>query len=130
MRISEAEVQEDHQARHVKKWRTHSGRGLRLSGQWFDDQADVVDSMLERLAHEAGPDAETGMFEPYGARLADALYALASQKLRSDTARDRPTVILTVDLERLQGDNGRAHLASGPPVSTATALRLPGRQRH
>src|SRR3989440_358919 len=123
-RLEEAEAERDHHERYLKKWRTRDGRGLRFTGLLFDDQADVVEAMWERLAEEMGPDAETGSYEPYPARLADALHELADSQMRADALCGRPTVILTVDLDRLLGQPGVARGYGGQAVSTESALRL------
>ena len=89
------------------------------------DQLATVTAAVTRLAEQASPDPETGEYESYGARCADALVALAGATLAADADADRATVVVHVDAATLAGDeDGLAELEDGTRLSVETVRRL------
>jgi hypothetical protein len=114
------------------RWRDIAdGRAVRLSGQLPAAEAATVTAALTRLAEQAGPDATTGVFDPFGSRCADALVDLAGAVLADDADPDRATVVVHVptswfadaDDTRL-GNAVAAALESGVPLAADTLRRL------
>jgi hypothetical protein len=66
------------------------------------EQYATVRSELLRRAEQAGPNPETGMWEPLGARLADALFDIA-QQAGADRDPQDPAVVVHVDAEVADG---------------------------
>jgi hypothetical protein len=95
---------------------------LKLAGRLPGAHGDVVQEALETVADRFGPNPETGVFDPYPTRLADALLEVAA------TTGDRSTpaqVSVHADLEALTTrDQGVAELAHGGRVPNETARRL------
>jgi hypothetical protein len=114
------------------RWRpTRDGRRLRLSGQLpVDDGAKVV-AALTRRAEQAGPDATTGLYDPFESRCADALVDLAGEALAADADPDRATVVVHVPAswfaaadEAHLDEAVAAALESGVPLAAETLRRL------
>ncbi|MDQ3978969.1 MAG: HNH endonuclease [Actinomycetota bacterium] len=125
-------------ARRARRLSGDEGRARRAVRCWWDDEQQlhlrgrlpaaegaVVVRALERLADAMPPDPETGQFESYEARCADALVQLASQRLGADGDPDRASVVVHVEAEVLaRGEEGVADLEAGPEVAAETARRL------
>ena len=88
------------------------------------DEFDTVVRALSRIAEGAPRDPETGLFEPFAARCADALVELASARLAGDGDADRATTVVHVDLGVLAGGDGLAELEAGAALAAETARRL------
>ena len=122
-RMSGAERAECRQRRSLRWW--HSRGMLRLAGELTSDDGEIVTAALSRLAEQATPDPETGMFEPLAARCADALVDVCSSQLADDADADRATVVIYVKADDLvDGDDGdQAETGSGLPVSLEAVRR-------
>ena len=111
--------------RRFLRWRwNHTGTVLRLTGELPGADGAVVAESVERLAKAIALDPETGMFDPWQARCADALTQMASQSLGADADPDRTTVVLHVDADVLAGGEGPVESVDGAALSAATARRL------
>jgi hypothetical protein len=122
--VTAQETEEAHRRRSLRFW-WERDRMLRLEGRLPAAEGAVVRKALERIAESAPPDPDTGGFEPYEARCADALVQLASQQLAHDTDPDRATVVVHIDSDVLTGAGAAvAELEDGPPLSGETAQRL------
>lgn len=65
-------------ARRTFHWRPDQKRGgFHYRGFLPAEAGEAVNAALSDLAEQAGPDAETGLWDPFGARCADALHDLA-----------------------------------------------------
>ncbi|HYI61250.1 MAG TPA: DUF222 domain-containing protein [Acidimicrobiales bacterium] len=96
--VKEAEVCEA-RARRCLHWRPdHDAGGFRYRGFLPTDQAVAVNEMLTGLAEAAGPNPETGLWDPFAARCADALHGLCD----GDTVET--TVVVHVDAEVVAGN--------------------------
>jgi hypothetical protein len=97
---------------------------FRFWGRLSDTEGAVVKKALERIADRAPVDAETGLFEPYERRCADALVELASLRLGADADPDRATVVVHVDEPVLASEDGVGTLEGGIPIAAETVRRL------
>lgn len=95
---------------------------LKLGGQLPAAEGEIVQQALESGADRFGPNPDTGLFDPYPARLADALVELAATTGDVSTP---PQVTLHADLDTLTtADRGVAELFHGALVPNQTARRL------
>jgi len=78
---------------------------------------------LGRITHRTPRDPETGVYERYDARAADALTQLASQSLGADTDPDRAQVVVHVAAGDLAGDTGSGETENGPALPPETVRR-------
>jgi hypothetical protein len=100
------------------------GQCTKVSGRLSGIDGDTVRSALERIAERYGPDPETGTYEPFGARMADALCDLAGAAISEDADPDRADVVVHVDADVLAGtEEGAAETGSGRDVSAEAARR-------
>lgn len=81
---------------------------MRLSGQLPADAGASLAVALTRPAEQAGPDSETGRYDPFDSRCADALVELAGARLADDADPDRATVVVHVPAEWLASLGGGA----------------------
>ncbi|MCU1449460.1 MAG: hypothetical protein JWP02_1630, partial [Acidimicrobiales bacterium] len=115
----------------------HVGRGLgfrehrdhpvtRIAGWVPNDQAAVIRTAIEREADRIPANPETGQFDSYAARRADALYKICSQAIGADTDADRATVVV------YEQAGGSVTLPDGTvlPDSVAQRLRCDCREQH
>ncbi|MGH9104129.1 MAG: DUF222 domain-containing protein [Acidimicrobiales bacterium] len=110
---------------HRRRYLSLRDRGdhYRLSGRLTAADGAVVAKALGRLA-DAAPASPDGTFEPYDARMADALADLASSSLSLARDADRATLVLHLQLPDLQAYEGSGQLENGPGISSETARRL------
>jgi hypothetical protein len=108
----------------VRWWWGSDGTLLHLHGRLRGGDGAVVVRALERVAGLAEPHPETGLFEPYSRRCADALVEVASARLAADPDHDLATVVVHVDAADLVAERGSAEVADGPTVGIAVARRL------
>ena len=112
------------------RWRDQDdGQSVRLFGELPADAGATVVAALSRLAERSGPDPDTGLFDAFDQRCADALVDLASAALADDADPDRATVVVHVPVEWLDGHvelDGAvaAALESGVPLAHDTLRRL------
>jgi len=115
--VKEAEVCEA-RARRCLHWRPdHDAGGFRYRGFLPTDQAVAVNEMLTGLAEAAGPNPETGLWDPFAARCADALHGLC------DGDSTETTVVVHVDAEVVAGGVGGNGLAGDMSVGRSAVLR-------
>ncbi len=101
---------------------THS---LRIRGELPTEAGAAVKAALDRLAEDAPPDPETGIFDPYPSRMADALVALAATELADESDGHRTTVVVHADPAALAGlEDGLAELPDGTRLANETLRRL------
>ncbi|MGH9306954.1 MAG: DUF222 domain-containing protein [Acidimicrobiales bacterium] len=113
-----------HRDRHLS-WRSGSDGTWRVSGQLADVEGAVVAKALSSLAEGYGPEPETGRYESFGARCADALVELAGAVIGADAEPDRATVVIHVQDQVLSGiAGGSAEVAEGGAISGESARRL------
>src|SRR5437764_11599124 len=90
-----------------------------IRGTMPKDVVEVIRTAIEREADRIGPNPETGEFDPYAARRAQALYKICSQALGADGDADRATVIL----HRQPDGSSRYEDGTGVPPSVAERMR-------
>lgn len=114
-----------HRWRRVRWDFDESRRKFTLVAELPDDQGAVVMSALERIADTTPPDPDLGLHLGYGARLADALLAMASHSLGADRDPDRATVVVHVDAAVFAGSRpGSGVVTGGPALHPETVRRL------
>jgi hypothetical protein len=123
-RVTNAEVVEAHQQRRVEWWFEDHRPGFHMTVDMADVEGATVATWLTRRANQYDPDPESGVYEEFGARCADALYELASQELAFDRDHDRATILIHTDLTTLLDRVGSATIADGPALAHDTLRRL------
>jgi hypothetical protein len=119
--VPPADEREAHAKRHVS-FRS-VGKEMRISGSLPTLEGEKVKLCLTTLAEEYGPDAETGTYDPFPIRMADALVDLAGACLAEETDADKATIIIHIDGDTLAGEDGPAETGGGGFVSVETARR-------
>ncbi|MBA3430101.1 MAG: DUF222 domain-containing protein [Actinobacteria bacterium] len=117
-------VLDSHEARYFSSWWDEMNGSLRIEGMLPADEGARLTKALDRLATKM-PDPPEG--EPKVTReqkFADALAALASAQISSDTDPDRATMVLHADVEMLISGKGTAELAASLPIHPEMARRL------
>ena len=122
--VTSAQVVEAHQQRRVAWWFEDHRPGFHMTVDLADVEGATVATWLTRRANQYDPDPESGVYEEFGTRCADALYELASQELASDRDHDRATILIHTDLTTLLGRVGTATIADGPALAHDTLRRL------
>jgi hypothetical protein len=112
------------QHRYVKWWFNEDRHTFRLEGRLPEDDGIVVATALGRLTVAGPRDPESGGYEPFAARSADALTQLASQSLGVDADPDRAQVVVHVAVDALVGDLGSGEVEDGPALPLETVRRL------
>jgi hypothetical protein len=108
-------------------FREHRHLPITRIGGWLPtDQAEAIRRAIEREADRIPPNPETGEFDSYAARRADALYKICSQLLAADADVDRATVVV------YEQPDGSVVLPDGTglPPSVAQRLRCDCREQH
>ncbi len=107
----------DAQARRCMRWRWDLDRRmLDVRGQLPDEQGAAVAAALEKIVESYKPDPDTGDFDSYEQRGADALAELASSYLGAQAQPDRATVVIHVE-------HGVVGLDGGPPLGLEALWR-------
>jgi hypothetical protein len=112
------------------RWRESTdGLTVHLSGRLPADAGATLAAAFTRLAEHAGPDPDTGLWDPFEWRCADALVDLAGAALADDTDPDRATIVVHVPAQWF--DEGAsldraiaAALDTGVPLAHDTLRRL------
>ena len=121
-RARRVSADDDHERRRQKQmwWRWDKDAGILAFGGRLPDVAGAtVVRAIERMAEQTKTDAVRGDYPPLAERYADALVALAGQRIAADPAPDRATVVVHADAETMDGE-----LENGVQVSTNTVERL------
>ncbi|MCC7077445.1 MAG: DUF222 domain-containing protein [Acidimicrobiia bacterium] len=144
--VTALEARDTHRQRGLHMYNDHEALGLRVGGFFPADMGPGLRSQIEHRAATYGPNPETGRYDPWPARCADALHELlcgdapdtdssddtgdrgaTAQNPTESCSRGRPTVVAHIRAEDLQaqvaaGTGG--HLEAGPAISAETARRL------
>jgi hypothetical protein len=84
--------------------RDHRRGGYTYRGFVPFDQGEAINIALDRHAERAGPNPETGHWDPTATRRADALHDLATRALGADPDPDRATVVIHADARVVDGE--------------------------
>jgi hypothetical protein len=122
--VTSVDVVEAHQRRWVSWWFEDERPGFHMTVDMADPEGATLATWLTRRANQYDPDPQSGVYEPFEARCADALYELASQALGADRDHDRATVVIHTDLATLIDKVGTATFADGPALANDTLRRL------
>ncbi len=121
--VSEDEASDAHAQRHLR-WRWDlEARMLHLRGKLPDEAGATVAAALERIADSAKPDPDTGLFDLYEHRGADALVELASSYLGAQASPDRATVVIVAEASAVSGEGGVITVDGGPPIGVHALWR-------
>jgi hypothetical protein len=89
-----------------------------------DTEGATLATWLTRRANQYDPNPQTGLYDEFETRCADALYELASQSLAEDRDHDRATILIHTNLQTLLDGIGTASIDPGPALSHDTLRRL------
>ncbi len=119
--VDDAAAGEGHAGRYLR-WRWDPDRTqLRLAGRLAGEGAQTVVEALDRFAREVPVNPDTGTFDAWEQRCADALVELAATR---SPASDRATMVVHVDADTLVGGEGPVEIEHGPSITVETARRL------
>jgi hypothetical protein len=99
------------------------GQTTRLSGSLTVLEGETVRQALERIAGRYGPDPESGLYDPYEVRMADALVELCGSEVGEHPEPDRADLVIYLDGDTLAGGEGPAETAEGNPLAAESARR-------
>jgi hypothetical protein len=117
-------VVEEHESRRVT-WRFRDDRPrFEMFVEMADTEGATLATWLMRRANQYDPNPQSGVYDDFEVRCADALYELASQALADDRDHDRATVVIHTNLETLLDGTGTATIADGPALANDTLRRL------
>ena len=109
--------------------------GPRATMWWRDDilhlnatipgiDGATVEQAILRLAHNAPPDPQTGLYRDPSDRFGDALVQMGSQALAADGDHDRATVVVHIAAEELSTKTGVGYDTAGRLFGTSELDRL------
>lgn len=120
-----AERNDVHRSRFLRWF--HRDDRFTLRGQLSLEDGAVVEQVLMTIASGAPKDPETGLYDPFERRAADAFVQVCSNALADEQAKgaDVPSVVCHVDAATLAGLEGAAEIGdSFQPIPGETARRL------
>jgi len=109
--------------RHLRWRKDHDLDGYRYSGFLPAVEGELVNACLERRAAQVGKDPVTGVWAPLDQRVADAYVDMARQELTVDPGPDPTIVVVHVDAETLDVEDGNGSV-NGVQVASETVRRL------
>jgi hypothetical protein len=122
-RVRECTPGDVRRRRSLRFWNDHASGMVRMSGAFAPCDGETVRAAVTRLAEQAPKDPDTGVYERFESRCADALAGLCSATIADDADADRATVVIHVNESALEGRNGVAETANGMPLSLETIRR-------
>ncbi len=123
-RLRRAEGRRRKRDRHLTWRRDTDAGGCHYRGFLPDVEAEIVNTALTRLADQTGPDAETGQWDPFRARCADALVDLARQQHAYDPGPDPTLVVIHASADVVDGGCDGNGTVGGIPIPQHSVLRL------
>jgi len=109
--------------RHLRWRKDHDLDGYRYSGFLPAVEGELVNACLERRAAQVGKDPVTEVWAPLEQRAADAFVDMARQELTVDPGPDPTIVVVHVDAESLDAEDGNGSV-NGVQVASDTVRRL------
>jgi hypothetical protein len=122
--VKSQDVVDMHERRSVEWWFDDHQPGFRMTVQMGNVEGATLATWLTRWANQYDPNPESGVYDPFETRCADALHQLASQGLAEDRDHDRATILIHTDLATLLNRIGTATIADGPALAHDTLRRL------
>jgi hypothetical protein len=119
-----ADVREAHELRSVEWWYDDDRPFLHLRARFCDTDGALLVKGLRHVAEQLPRNPATGRFDEYGARCADALVQLVSQRLGSEGDADRATLVVHARRGDLAKGDGRGEVEDGPSLTLDALLRL------
>jgi hypothetical protein len=121
--IPDTDAATAHAARSLTWRRDHRRGGYSYRGFVPFDQGDAINTALDRHAERAGPNADTGAWDPISTRRADALHDLATRALGADPDPDRATVVIHADAKVIDGQVAGNGFLRDVAICQTTLLR-------
>lgn len=122
--ISTADANKTHSERSLSMFWDEDKRMLRLRGRIPDADGLMIQKALERVAEKIPVNEDTGLYESYERRCADALVELASTDLAQEADAHRATIVVHVNVDTLAEGEGTGQLEDAPAIAAETARRL------
>ena len=119
--------EEEREAARVRRirWRPDADLGgYRYSGFLPTERAERLNQILTRMAETAGPDAETGIWDPFEVRCADALQELAEVRAAIDPDPDSCLVVVHSDADIVDGTRPGNGFIGDVPIAAESVRRL------
>jgi hypothetical protein len=117
-------LEQAHRGRFLNWWWDEDRRTFHLDGRLPDTEGAVVAKALGRIINRSPHEPNSGIFEDYEVRAADALVQLASESIGADRDPDRATVVVHVEAGSLASGHGVAEVAEGPAIGIESVLRF------
>ena len=121
--IPDPEPREAHANRGLSWRRDHRRGGFTYQGFLPFEQGAAVNAAIDRHAERAGPDPETGGWDPIRQRRADALHDLATRAIGADPDPDRATVVIHADATVVDGEVAGNGFLGDVAICQTTVLR-------
>jgi hypothetical protein len=104
----------------------HSLDGIEghMSARMPGAELELVEQVLRERANQAPPNPETGLFDPYPARLVDGLVELCSTTGDETTRSVQMTIHADLNALGETSSSGVAEIELGPVIASETARRL------
>jgi len=122
--VTNSQVVQAHQKRRVEWWFEDHQPLFQMTVHMGDVEGATLATSLTRRANQYDPDPESGVYEEFETRCADALHELASQAIAADRDHDRATILIHTDIQTLLNATGTATIADGPALAHDTLRRL------
>ncbi len=122
--ISTTDANKAHFRRSLWMFWDENERMLRLRGRIPDADGLLVQKALERIAEKIPPNEDTGLYERYEQRCADALVELTSTTMAEEADAHRATVVVHVNVDTLAEGEGTGQLEDAPAIAAETVRRL------
>lgn len=117
---------EDHDHRRRRLYAERDGQRLDIDGTCYGRQGENIRAALDYYMQFVPKNPQTGDWDPYPQRRADALELICLNALADVSEAPRPTLVVHTSAERLidEAAGGFAHFELGPAVSPDLARRL------
>jgi len=122
--VASAEAVQAHQRRRVEWWFDDHQPMFQMTVQMGDVEGATLATWLTRRANQYDPDPQSGVYEEFETRCADALCELASQAIAADRDHDRATIPIHTNLQTLLNATATPTIADGPALAHDTLRRL------
>jgi len=121
--VPEDEARDCRQRRSLRLRWDLDARTLHVHGRLPDETGAALEAAIEKIVDGYKPDPETGVFDAYERRAADALAELASSYLGAQASPDRATVVIVAEAAAAAGEGGAITIDGGPPIGVHALWR-------
>ena len=106
------------------RWRAdHVLGGFHYRGFLPTEMGELVNQVFTRIAEGAGPDPDSGVWDPFEVRVADALVELARVRVGIDPDPETCLVVIHTDAEVVDGHVAGNGMIGDLPVARESVLR-------